>query len=62
MLEKLPGNFNLSKLQIILLFERDFNDNNKWLGWAVMFYAKQNNLLAKDQYGSQKSSFNTMPE
>jgi len=32
MLEKSPGNFNIKKLRIILLFEADFNANNKWLG------------------------------
>jgi len=32
MLEKSPGNFNVEKLRIILLFEADFNANNKWLG------------------------------
>jgi len=32
MLEKSPSNFNVEKLQIILLFEADFNANNKWLG------------------------------
>jgi len=32
MLEKQAGNFNVEKLCIILLFEGDFNQNNKWLG------------------------------
>jgi len=32
MLEKTPGNFNVEKLRIILLFEADFNANNKWIG------------------------------
>jgi len=32
MLEKIPGNFNVEKLWIILLFKADFNANNKWLG------------------------------
>jgi len=32
MLEKTPRNFNMEKLQIILLFEADFNANNKWTG------------------------------
>jgi len=32
MLEKSPGNFNVKKLRIILLFEADFNSNNKWIG------------------------------
>jgi len=32
MIEKTCGNFNMEKLQIILLFEADFNANNKWIG------------------------------
>jgi len=32
MLEKIPGNFNVDKLQIILLFEADFNANNTPVG------------------------------
>jgi len=32
MLEKVAGNINVEKLRIILLFEADFNYNNKWLG------------------------------
>jgi len=37
-----------------LLFEADFNANNKWIGHAAMFQAKQANMLAKEQYGSIK--------
>jgi len=54
MLKKSPGNFNVEKLHIILLFEADFNSNNKWLGHAVMLNAEQFNLLAPEQYGSRK--------
>jgi len=36
MLEKLAGNDNIEKIQIIMLFEADFNHNNKWLGWVTM--------------------------
>jgi len=54
MLEKSPGNFNVEKLRIILLFKADFNANNKWLGRAVMFNAEQSQLLAPEQYGSRK--------
>jgi len=31
LLEKQLGNLNVEKLCIILLFEGDFNNNNKWL-------------------------------
>jgi len=36
MLEKVAGNCAVKKLCIIMLFEVDFNNNNKWVGWAVM--------------------------
>jgi len=54
MLEKQAGNFNVEKLRIILLFEGDFNQNNKWLGRAVMFNAESNHQMAREQYGSHK--------
>jgi len=54
MIKKTNGNFNMGKLRIILLFEADFNANNKWIGHAVMFQAEQANLLAEEQYGSHK--------
>jgi len=37
MLEKQADNMNVEKLQIILLFKGNFNQNNKWLGWAVAY-------------------------
>jgi len=55
MLEKSPGNFNVKKLRIILLFEADFNANNKWPGRAVMLNAESLNLLADKQYSSCKN-------
>jgi len=36
MLEKIPGNFHMEKLHIILLFKADFNANNKWLRHVLM--------------------------
>jgi len=51
---KQPGNLNIEKLHIILLFEGDFNNNNKWLGRAVMFNAEVHNLMALEQYGSRR--------
>ena len=54
MLEKQAGNFNVEKLRIILLFEGDFNQNNKWLGRAVMFHAELHQQMAREQYGSRK--------
>jgi len=52
MLEKMPGNFEVERLCIILLFEADCNQNNKWLGRAFMREAERCGLLASEQYGS----------
>jgi len=52
MLEKLAGNDNIEKLQIIMLFKANFNNNNKWLGGATMKLAEEQDLLALEQYGS----------
>jgi len=49
---KTLGNYDVECLQIILLFKVDFNQNNKWLGWAFMKKAELQNLLADKQYGS----------
>jgi len=54
MIEKTCGDFNVEKLRIILLFEADFNTNNKWIGRAVMYQAEQAHLLAEEQFGSRK--------
>jgi len=54
LLEKQPGNLNVEKLCIILLFEGNFNNNNKWLIWAIMFHAEDHNQMAPEQYGSHK--------
>ncbi len=45
----------MEKLQIIVLFEVDFNMNNKWIGRAVMYTVDKLQALAPEQYGSQKS-------
>jgi len=52
MLEKTPGNFEVECLHIILLFEADCNQNNKWLGQAFMKEAELWDLLMVEQYGS----------
>jgi hypothetical protein len=54
MLLKLPGNYNVEKMRAILLFEADFNFNNKRWGRILMWYAEARNLLAAEQYGSRK--------
>jgi len=54
MLEKMAGNCLVEKLHIITLFEADFNNNNKWLGQAIMANAESHQALAVEQYGSCK--------
>jgi len=54
MLENQPGNLNIEKLHIILLFKGDFSNNNKWLGHAVMFHTEEHQQMAQEQYGSCK--------
>jgi len=54
MIEKTVGSFNVEKLHIILLFEVDFNANNKWIGRVVMYQVEQANLLAEERFGSHK--------
>jgi len=53
-LEKLAGNDNMEKLHIIMLFEANFNNNNKWLGKVIMQQAEVYDLLAPEQYESWK--------
>jgi hypothetical protein len=54
MLLKLSGNFNVEKMRAILLFEADFNFNNKRWGRILMWYAEAQKLLAEEQFGSRK--------
>jgi len=53
MLEKLPGNFQVDKLRIILLFEANFNQLNKYIGHEMMYHAEQYGLMAGKQYSSR---------
>jgi len=53
MLEKSTGNFQVDKLRIILLFEADFNQLNKFIGREMMYHAEQYGLVAGEQYGSR---------
>ncbi len=53
MLEKITGNCKVTKLRIILLFEADFNQLNKFIGKEMMYQAEENGLVAGEQYGSQ---------
>ena len=55
MLEKKKGNFNVDKLRAILLYEADFNQNNKYIGIEMMYTAEALQTLAVEQYGSRKN-------
>jgi len=52
MLEKIAGNCKVTKLQIILLFEADFKQLNKFIGKEMMYQAEENGLVVGKQYGS----------
>ncbi len=41
MLDKIVGNCEVTKLQIILLFEADFNQLNKFVGKEMMHQAEK---------------------
>lgn len=55
MLQKQPGNFLVDKLRAILLYESDFNQNNKRYGKDLMNLAEQHNALAIEQFGSRRA-------
>jgi len=52
-LKKIEGNCKATKLCIILLFEANFNQLNKFVGKDMMYQAEENGLIAGEQYGSQ---------
>ena len=54
MIEKKPGELNVSKLRTILLMEADFKQGNKRLRRQMMRHAESQGLLALEQYGSRK--------
>jgi len=53
MLEKMKGNFDIKKLQIILLFEADFNQLNKFISKEMIQQAEKTGLVTGKQYGSR---------
>ena len=55
LLTKEHGNFRINRLRTILLYEADYNFNNKVLGRRMMYNAESANILAPEQYGSRKS-------
>jgi hypothetical protein len=54
MLEKKKGVYNIDKLRAILLYEADFNQNNKKLGRDMLALAEEYNAIAPEQFGSRK--------
>jgi hypothetical protein len=54
MIEKKPGARQLDSLRAILLYEADFNQNNKRLGREILSRAETSNAVAVEQYGSRK--------
>lgn len=55
MLEKKPGIRQINTLRAILLYEADFNQNNKRLGREMLHRAEKHNAVAPEQYGSRKN-------
>ena len=56
MLEKAKGNYRVDKLRTILLYEANFNMNNKYFGKDMMKAAEAGKILTPEQYGSRKTS------
>jgi hypothetical protein len=54
MLEKKKGVYNIDKLRAILLYEADFNQNNKKLGRQMLTMAERFDAIAPEQFGSRK--------
>lgn len=54
MIEKKDGNRRVDKLRTIVLFEPDFNFNNKKMGRDTMNHAEKYSLLAEEQFGGRK--------
>ena len=54
MILKSEGIYNLEKLRTLVLFEADFNHNNKWLGKSMMSHAIATGQIAKEQYSIPK--------
>lgn len=55
MLEKKPGVRKINTLRAILLYEADFNQNNKRLGREMLFRAETAQAVAQEQFGSRKN-------
>ena len=54
LIPKEKGNYRINRLRTILLYEADYNFNNKVLGRRMMSTAEKLSILAPEQYGSRK--------
>ena len=54
MIEKEDENYRVDRLCTILLYEADFNQNNKVAGREMMYNAERAQVLAPENYGSRK--------
>ena len=52
MILKKQGNTNIDKLRTLVLFESDFNHNNKFLGRSMMHHMVDEGLIAQEQYSA----------
>ncbi len=50
MILKKAGLYDIDRLRTIVLYEADFNHNNKYFGRQMMKHTQQQNMLAKEQY------------
>ena len=50
MILKSAGIFDIDRLRTIVLYEADFNHNNKFLGRSMMQHTVPRNRIAKEQY------------
>ena len=50
MILKKEGLYDVDRLRTIVLYEADFNHNNKYLGKSMMEHTMRSNLLVKEQY------------
>jgi hypothetical protein len=50
MILKKAGLYSLEKLRTLVLYEADFNHNNKFFGRKTMHHSIDNNKIAKEQY------------
>ena len=54
MMEKKPGENRVDKMRTILLYEADYNHDNKHMARSFMRNAEKYNLIAPEHYGSRK--------